>query len=129
MVCCIVSYKGVSHPVFVNPEQTKVNAENYTNHLKDDLILQNVEHFIRQTLIFVQDRAPSHTSSLCQNFLKTTIGDRFITKQSWPPYFPDCNPLDYYIWSALRIKVYEDRRDPFQDLNELQERIQAVWNE
>ena len=43
-------------------------------------------------------------------------------------YSPDCNQLYYYFWSTLRTKVYEDRREVFQDVNELQERIQTDWN-
>ena len=34
-----------------------------------------------------------------------------------------------FFWSALETKVYQDRREPFNDLNELQECIESVWND
>ena len=26
----------------------------------------------------------------------------------WPPYSPDLNPCDYYLWGYLKSKVYSD---------------------
>ena len=36
---------------------------------------------------------------------------------------------DYFFWSIIQTKVYEGRREPFQNLEELHDRIVAVWAE
>ena len=77
--------------------------------------------------MFVLNGAPSHTSNVCQNFLREELGTRFIDKKSWPPKSPDCNPLDYYFWDALSEEVYKDRRVPFTSLEELKNKVIEVW--
>jgi len=27
----------------------------------------------------------------------------------WPPYSPDLNPMDYYMWGNVKDKVYKDK--------------------
>ena len=129
MVSCVVCYEGVSQPFFMNPEKTKVNGENYTNHLETDL-LPECRLLCGLDFIYVHDGAPSHTSAVCQNFLRANLGDNFISKEMWPPYSPDCNPLDYYyFWDALSNQVYLGRTEPFENLEELKQRIIAVWDD
>ena len=129
MVSCCVSYNGYSRPFFVNPQQTKVNGNNYTAHLQDELIPQCRLLFPQGNFIFVQDGAPSHTSKVCQDYLGTHVTSRFVDKKSWPPYSPDCNPLDYFFWNQLSKKVYENQRVPFHNLDVLKDRILEVWDE
>ena len=52
---------------------------------------------------------------------------KFISKEEWPPKSPDCNPLDYYFWNAVSTKVYENRREPFANLEQLKRKIKSVW--
>ena len=129
MVSCCVSYQGVTQPFFVNPQRSKVNGVTYTEHLQNDLLPGCTNMYPRGNFIFVQDGAPSHTSATCQGYLQAALGKRFLTKDHWPPNSPDCNPLDYYFWNEISTKVYEGRREPFKDLNELRERILTVWAE
>ena len=77
----------------------------------------------------MQDRAPSHTADVTQNHLKKEFGRRFIHKDQWPPNSPDCNPLYYFFWDAVKLKVYEGPREPFQTLDELKKRIRKVWKD
>ena len=60
--------------------------------------------FSGESFLFQQDGAPAHTSKLTQAWLNENIPD-FITKEEWPPYSPDLNPMDYSIWSILETKA------------------------
>ena len=75
----------------------------------------------------MQDGATSHTANVTQNYLKETFGRRFIRKYQWPPNSPDCNPLDFFFWDAIKRKVYEGRRERFGSLDKLKKRIRRVW--
>ena len=77
----------------------------------------------------MQDGASSHTANITQQYLKETFGRRFISKDQWSPNFPDCNPLDYYFWDAVKKKVYGGRRESFSSLGELKKRIRKVWDD
>ena len=41
---------------------------------------------------------------------------------------PDLNPLDYHFWNALKVKVYEGRREPFTSIEQLKRRVKRVWD-
>ena len=47
-----------------------------------------------------------------------------ITPQEWPPYSPDLNPMDYFIWSILESKVSSK---PHKDLDSLKRHLQSQW--
>ena len=78
-------------------------------------------------MIQPKDGATSHTAQITQENLRINFGRRFIRKDQWPPHSPDCNPLDFYFWDAIKRKVYEGLRGPFHDLVELKKGIRKVW--
>ena len=43
------------------------------------------------------------------------------------PKSPDSNPLDYYFWNALKVKVYEGLPKPFTSIEQLKRRVKRVW--
>ena len=52
----------------------------------------------------------------------------FIPADQWPPNSPDCNPLDYYVWNALRERVYSGRSsNAFNSLEELGSAAKVAW--
>ena len=60
---------------------------------------------------FQQDGAPPHCSNEAMEWLKGTFGSRLISRNAdflWPPYSPDLNPCDYYLWGFLKSRVYSD---------------------
>ena len=77
--------------------------------------------------IFQQDSAPSHRCRLAQQFLQANTPD-FIHSDAWPPNSPDLNPLDYYVWNALKELVYAGRRKPFLNTDELKQVIEEKWS-
>ena len=44
------------------------------------------------------------------------------------PKSPDLNPLDYYFWNALKVKVYEGLRKVFASIEQLKRRVKRVWD-
>lgn len=130
MVSAALTWHGVTKPIFVNQKGVKVNAQNYKNHLKKELFPAIKRIYPREDWIFIQDGASSHTSNLVQDFLNETIPRQFIKKDQWPPKCQDSNPLDYYFWSRVKAKVYENRiNKPFIDEEEIKTKIKSVWKE
>jgi hypothetical protein len=56
-------------------------------------------------------------------------GDRLVSRRTdfpWPPYSPDLNPPDYFLWGYLKEKVYASNP---QILAVLKENIRReIWN-
>ncbi|GFV87541.1 transposable element Tcb1 transposase [Trichonephila clavipes] len=67
--------------------------------------------------IFQQDNARPHTAMVSQNCLCTDI------TLPWPTRSPDLYPNDY-IWDHLGRRVRH-----LTSLNELEARLQQIWNE
>ena len=130
MVSAAISWNGATEPFFVNERGLKVNSVRYRAHLKKELFPAIKKIYKRRDWIFIQDSAPSHRAKLVQDFLKENLGRRFVKSCDWPPYSPDCNPLDYHFWDAVSQKVYEGRVfNPFKDEAELKQKIKSVWKE
>ena len=128
MVSCVLSWNGISRPFIVDTQQTKINADYYTNHVKNDLVPAIKELYPQDDGILAIDGASSHTSNQCQQFLIKEFGrSRKISKNQWPPHSPDLNPLDHYFWSAVQDKVFAGRNEPFSNVMELENQIIAVW--
>jgi len=43
----------------------------------------------------------------------------------WPPYSPDLNPCDFFLWGYLKDRVYTET---FTDMDELKKKITAEIN-
>jgi len=76
----------------------------------------------------MQDSAPSHHIKVTQQFLRQNTLD-FIAADEWASYSPDLNPLEYCIWDILQDLVYEGRRLPFANLQNLKEAVKNKWKE
>ena len=57
-------------------------------------------------LYFQQDGAPPHIDATVQAWLTSKFGQKFINKEMWPPYSPDLNPCDFFLWGYLKSKIY-----------------------
>ena len=127
MVSACVSWNGATKPFFVDPSKIKVSSKVYLRHLKRELLPACDDLAKGEKYYFMQDGATSHTAGITQEYLWSKFGRRFIRKDQWPPHSPDCNPLDFYFWDAIKRKVCEGRREPFHDLDVLKKRIRKVW--
>ena len=62
-------------------------------------------------MTFHQDGAPPHYATMVRNWLQETFDGRVIGRgfeDFWPPYSPDLNPCDFYLWGYLKSIVYRD---------------------
>jgi len=113
-------------PIFFFENGT-INEENYIDMIKNHLIpfLKTKHKF--STITFQQDGARPHTSDYAIDFLhrnfKNVISDR--TENPWPPNSPDITPLDYFLWSYMKDKVYTFPRPT--NLLTLKEKIVNVY--
>ena len=69
---------------------------------------------------FQQDGTPAHTAWQTVALLKDNC-PAFIKPESWPSYSPNLNPIDYFIWSAMKQKV--------RDIAHLKSKIIQSWEE
>lgn len=123
MVSVGISKQGKTDVHFIEPN-TKVNSEYYTNVLLGEKLLPDIRRFMYgRHYIFQQDGATSHTSAVSTEYLARNVPD-FLHPEEWPPYSPDLNPVDYFIWGALQEKVYQV---DIEDLDHLKRRIRYCW--
>ena len=50
------------------------------------------------------------------DMLEDFFGDRFISKNLWPPRSLDLTILDFYLWGYLKDKVYEGNPQTIDNL-------------
>ena len=125
MVSAGVSFAGKGRLHFV-ADNTKINAEYYTNSLLPQLI-EDCENLMPGNFIFQQDGAPAHTARRTQDWLALNCPE-FIQKDEWPPNSPDLNPLDFHVWGAMLQKYQEFTPKP-KNKNELKTVLEKIWTD
>ena len=101
--------------VFV-PPGVKINSISYQKLILEPVVKDLSEMmFSGESFLFQQDGAPAHTSNSTQSWLRNNISD-FVSKEEWPPYSPDLNPMDYSIWSILESKACAKSHTSIQSL-------------
>ena len=79
-------------------------------------------------ITWTQDGAPPHREHSVIEYLEGQFGDRLYALGSqqgeeWPPRSPDLNPLDFWAWGYLKMKVFSYPQP--RTLQELKARIRA----
>ena len=66
---------------------------------------------------FMQDGARPHRTAEVFHFLQATFRNRIVALGTlaltghdveWPPYSPDLNPSDFFLWDYLKDRVFKD---------------------
>ncbi|GFY31435.1 DUF4817 domain-containing protein [Trichonephila clavipes] len=81
-----------------------------------------------QELWFQQDGATCHTARATIDLLKDTFGDRLISHLgpvNWPPRSYDLTPLDCFPWGYVKLLVYADKPETFDNLEDNIRRVIA----
>jgi hypothetical protein len=88
-----------------------LTGNRYRDFLLYDLpkLLEDVPLAVRARMWYMHDGAPEHFSHAVRDVLKSTHHDRRIVRvgpTAWPPWSPDMNPLQFYLWERLQPFVY-----------------------
>ena len=121
-VWAAISSHGIIGPCFI---RETVNSDNYHTLLTESVIpeLENRGHL--KKAIFQQDGAKLHTSDENLLLLRNVFKKREISNHfpnlfncgwNWPPYSPDLNPCDYFLWGYLKDRVYVNNPTTCDDL-------------
>ena len=111
-----------------NGRPQSVNSERYQEMLTQHVWPEVRNLSSRRSYWFMQDGATSHTTNLNINFLIDKFRGRVISRRSplgheWPPYSPDLNPLDSFVWGYVEDQV---RRIEPESIPELQRAVENV---
>ena len=111
----------------------RLNGETYLNFLQNSIpeLLEDVPLEIRRQMIFMHGGAPPHYTNVVRQHLNRNYPDRWIGRGNdapvrWPPRSPDITPMDFYLWGAVKQKVYAT---PVDNQIELWNRIVQAFNE
>ena len=89
-----------------------VNTDRYIALMRTKFIpaLRRKRGVDMDTVIYQQDGAPPHCSNRTLEYLRRYFPeDRLISRRTdfpWPPYSPDLNPPDYFLWGYLKERIY-----------------------
>lgn len=125
MVWAGISSNSRTNLVFI-PEGVRVTAESYRQLILETEVLDMHRHAFRnRAWTFQQDGAPAHTARVTQDWLRQH-DVQFITKDEWPPYSPDLNPMDFCVWGILEARVCAR---PHRSLDSLKQALQQEWQQ
>ena len=99
---------GVIGPFFFDGN---VTGEKYLAMLEDVILPQLRQQPVFRKMIWQQDGAPAHYSTIVREFLddkfSVWIGRRGTI--DWPPRSPDLTPCDFSLWGIIKDGVYAQR--------------------
>jgi hypothetical protein len=91
-------------PIIFISDSEKVTADSYLAMLHWHLMPWLSAMYPEGNYVFQQDDAPAYTANSMQRFHEKNIVAQW-TKEVWPLYSPELNPLKYGIWGVLQTKV------------------------
>ncbi len=118
-----VSSNGMVAPLIWFPAGCKLTAADYIDMLETKFLPWAKAAFPDGNFVLQQDGAPAHTTKRKQEFLRANV--EFWSKEKWPPYSPDANPLDYAFWPHVQARVCRVR---YPNVEALKQAIDAEWN-
>ena len=108
-----------------NGAAVNINAERYCDMLNEFLIPKLKQKRKLSKTVFQEDGASSHVSARAKEILLENFGTRVISRHfadQWPACSPDLSPLDFWLWSYLKDRIYIPSDMPCS-VNNLKERI------
>ena len=110
--------------IFVEPG-VKIDKHYYIDKILEAVVIPWARKtFKSKKWLFQQDGAPAHTARLTQKWFRDNLID-FISKEEWPGYSPDLNPMDFSVWGYLENKACAT---PHKNLNSLKASLIREWN-
>ena len=110
-----IGHYGIFGPFFFEDGETgktdTIRTSNYIEMLKKKFVPALKRKNVLDKCWFMQDGAPPHCSKESLAWLEKQFKERIISRNAdfaWPPYSPDLNPCDFYLWGYLKSKVYSN---------------------
>jgi transposase/AraC-like DNA-binding protein len=106
-----------------------ITGDSYLRMLEDKFIPEAYGHDMVNGYTYMQDGATPHRTAEVFECLAEHFGSRVIGLDypgwygeglEWPPYSPDLNPCDFFLWGYIKDRVYKDNP---KTLDELEEKI------
>ena len=104
MVLGVVSSEGHVMPPYFFPKGLRISADDYINVLSTVVKPWMDEVASGREYVFQQDSAPAHKARKTQAWCYENLPYHW-SPDLWPPSSPDCNPLDYFVWSVVEAGV------------------------
>lgn len=104
------------HAVYITTFTENVNSAFYIQILNRRFYTWMSKNHIPEDSWFMQDGAAPHRTKDVFECLKKRFGQRVIGLGydkfagggiEWPPYSPDLNPCDFFLWGFIKDKIYE----------------------
>jgi hypothetical protein len=111
MILGVVSSEGDVMPPHFFEKGLMINTDVYLDVLEKVVVPWCKQVAGDRPWVWQQDSAPAHMSNQTQAWLKDTESNgvfSFVPHTHWPPSSPDCNPLDYFVWSY--IETFTNRK-------------------
>ncbi|KAJ4437430.1 hypothetical protein ANN_17574 [Periplaneta americana] len=89
-------------------------------------LVEALKHLKTEQHVEVMSEFPPHWRLDFRNSLTEILPDRWIGRGGqiwWPPRSPDITPLDFFLWSYVKDRVFAS---PVQDLQDLRTRIRDI---
>jgi len=123
-VWCGIYRNQIKGPFFLD---RNLNRQRFLNLLQEDVLPMLAADGEVDHIFFQMDGAPCHTGEEVATFLNNHFAGIIGPRENlpWPPRSPDLTPLDYFLWGALKDRVYKNRS---HNVEELKERIREGIN-
>ena len=100
-----MSRRRIIGPIFFSET---ITAERYSNEILRSFV-DKLSEEEKLTAYFQRDGATAHTANSTLRFLNDIFQSRVISKGIWPPRSPNLSVLDFYLWGAVKQKVYQNK--------------------
>ena len=126
---CAMSSKFIIGPYFF---EGSIDSASYRKMLEEYFLPRVMRDRLNEDHYFQQDGASPHVTEDNLRLLNGVFGPKVISRRypdlfesglAWPPYSPDLNPLDFFLWGYLKDKIFKDAP---KTINELRRAIADV---
>lgn len=117
-------WAGLIDNMLIGPVIT-LTGERFLSLLANDLsnLLEDVPLALRRRMYLQMDGCPAHYARNVRSFLNENYSGKWIGREGpvgWPARSPDLTPLDYFLWGAMKQRVYAT---PINSEGDLRDRI------
>lgn len=134
-VWCAMS-SAIIGPIFI---EGNVTSQKYQELLERNFLPQIRRRHLVQDYWFQQDGAGPHRTVDVLQSLSTMFNGHIIgldcdrvtdSGLEWPPYSPDVNPCDYFLWGHIKDRVYRTSPATLEDLKiAITQEVTAIGSE